>query len=497
MRLAPVFHLVGVILRVFGLTLLAPALVSLIYGERHDLIGFLLTGAIAVVTGHLMRAAADEPTTLRRTDALAVVAGTWMVVAMVAAIPYLWVGHRPVDAMFESMSGLTTTGATIFEDFGRYGRGLFFWRALTQWLGGMGVIALFVAVLPRLAIAGRQLFFAEAPGPTDEKLTPQIRKTAAVLWRLYTALTLAQVVALMVAGFPLYEAVTHAFTTLAAGGFSPHPLSVMGYANPAAEWVIIVFMFLAGANFAVQYRALSGGVRELARDEEVRAYAGIIVAATALLVIFLSRAGDGLLDAVRLGLFQCLTILTTTGYASADFQLWSDEARIVLLALMFVGGSAGSAAGGPKVVRFVLLARYALAELRRTLHPRAVLPVKLGGRVVPEEVMRSVLVFFLLYLLVFAVCALIVTSLEGDILTGVTASIATLGNIGPGLNGVGPMASYAPFGDVTKVVLTLAMWMGRLELMAVLVLLRPEVWRTASWSDVSPDHSRRRGTTAA
>jgi trk system potassium uptake protein len=483
MRVAPVLHLVGVILRVFGLTLLAPAFVALLYGERRDLAGFLLTGAIAVVVGHLMRSASDEPRTLRRTDALAVVAGTWMVVALVASIPYLWVGHTPVDAMFESMSGLTTTGATIFEDFGRYGRALFFWRALTQWLGGMGVIALFVAVLPRLAIAGRQLFFAEAPGPTDEKLTPQIRKTAAALWRLYAALTLAQVLALVLVGFPLYDAVTHAFTTLAAGGFSPHPLSVMGYANPAAEWVIILFMFLAGANFAVQYRALSGRVRELARDEELRAYAGIVLASTALLVLFLSRAGHGLVEALRLGLFQTLTILTTTGYASADFQLWTDEARMVLVALMFVGGSAGSAAGGPKVVRFVLLARYALVELRRTLHPRAILPIKLGGRVVPDDVMRSVLVFFVLYLMVFAACALIVTSLEGDILTGVTASIATLGNIGPGLNMVGPMANYASFSDVTKVVLTIAMWMGRLELMAVLVLLRPEVWRTATWNE--------------
>jgi trk system potassium uptake protein len=482
MRLAPVLHFIGVILRVFGLTLLAPALVALWYGEHRDLPAFLITAAVAMVLGHLMRSASEEPGTLRRTDALAVVAGTWMFVAMVAAIPYLWVGLSPVDAAFESMSGLTTTGATILEDFGRYGRAIFFWRALTQWLGGMGVIALFIAVLPKLAIAGRQLFFAEATGPTDEKLTPQIRRTAAVLWRLYAGLTLAQVLALLAVGLPLYDAVTHAFTTLAAGGFSPHPLSIMGYANPAAEWVIILFMFLAGVNFALQYRVIRGQGRALLRDEEFRAYGGIVLVATVLLGIFLLRSGHGFLEALRLGLFQALTILTTTGYASADFQLWTDEARMVLLALMFIGGSAGSAAGGPKIIRQVLLARYTLLELRRTLHPRAVLPVKLGGRVVPEEVMRSVLVFFLFYLLIFAICALVVTSLEGDILTGITASIATLGNIGPGLNAVGPMASYAPFSDVTKVVLTLAMWMGRLELMAVLVLLRPEVWRTAAWS---------------
>jgi trk system potassium uptake protein TrkH len=345
----------------------------------------------------------------------------------------------------------------------------------------MGVIALFVAILPRLAIGGRQLFFAEAPGPTDEKLTPQIRKTAAALWSVYAALTAAQVVLLMITGMSLYDSVCHAMATLAAGGFSPHPQSVMGYANPAAEWVIIVFMFLAGANFALHYRALRGEFRPVLQDEELRAYAGIVIVTSILVVIFLGSAEGGVLYRTRVALFQVLSIITTTGFASVDFNLWNDQARTILLVLMFIGGCAGSAGGGPKVVRQLLIARYTLLELRRTLHPRGVLPVKLGGRVVPDDVMRSVLVFFLFYLLVFAVCSVIVISFGADIVTGISGTIACLGNIGPGFNLVGPMASYADLHPVSRLTLIAAMWIGRLEVLTVLVLLRPEVWRTARW----------------
>ena len=345
----------------------------------------------------------------------------------------------------------------------------------------MGVIALFVAILPRLSIGGRQLFFAEAPGPTDKKLSPQIRKTAAALWRVYVGLTVAEFLLLMVAGMTPYDAVCHALTTLAAGGFSPHPRSIMGYESPLIESIIIVFMFLAGANFALQYRIFRGQPWRILRDEEFRVYGGLVVVAALTLAVFVGPAAGDLVTAVRFGLFQALSIITTTGFASADFELWNDQAKIVLLVLMFIGGSAGSAAGGPKIVRHILIARYTFQELKRTLHPRAVLPVKLGGRVVPDDVMRGVLVFFLFYLLVFAVCVTVVTLLGADVMTGLTATIATLGNIGPGFSQVGPMSNYADLHPVSKVVLTGAMWIGRLEVLTVLALARPEVWKTARW----------------
>jgi trk system potassium uptake protein TrkH len=280
---------------------------------------------------------------------------------------------------------------------------------------------------------------------------------------------------------PVYDSVCNAFATLAAGGFSPNGMSIMGYQNHAAEWIITVFMFLAGANFALHYRMLRGDLRVFPRDEEFRAYLGIVLVGTLLVMAFLGPAAGTLLDRARVASFQVISILTTTGFASDDFNLWNDQAKMVLLVLMFIGGCAGSASGGPKVVRQVLISRYTLIELRRTLHPRGMLPVKLGGRVVPDDVMREVLVFFLFYLLVFAVCTIVVVSLGADIITGLTASIATLGNIGPGFNVIGPMGHFGDLHPVSKVVLTAAMWVGRLEVLTVLALLRPEVWRMAEW----------------
>jgi trk system potassium uptake protein TrkH len=485
MRLAIVTHVTGTLLRLFSPALVAPAGVAAIYREWRDVAGFLLAFGLAAIAGTMMRrvagATAGDVERLRRVEGLAIVALTWLLVAHVAAVPYIWAGLGFIDALFEAMSGMTTTGATILVDFTAFGYGVFFWRSMTEWLGGVGVIALFVAVLPRLAIGGRELFFAEAAGPTDEKLTPQLRQTALALWRLYAALTAVQVVALVAAGMSLFDAVCHAMTTMSAGGFSPHPLSIAGYESALIDWIIVGFMFVAGANFALQYRAVRGGRMALMQDEEFRAYAGVVALAAVALAFFLLRDGMPLLDAVRHGSFQVLTIITTTGYASQDFQLWSPQAKMVLFLLMFVGGCAGSAAGGPKVVRHVLMARSTFRELKRTLHSRAVLPVKLGGRVVPEHTLRDVQVFMLFYLLTFAVGAAVVVFLGADLMTGITASIACLGNIGPGFEAVGPMANFADLHPVSKIVLTLEMWIGRLEVLTVLVLFRFEVWRAARW----------------
>ena len=485
MRLAIVLQITGTLVRLFAPALLAPAAVAALRREWHDAAGFLVSFVATVLVGAVMRRvggpSAGDAERIRRIDGMAIVAATWLVIAHLGAIPYVWAGLGAIDALFESMSGFTTTGATALTDFTTLGRGIFFWRGLTQWLGGLGVIALFVAVLPRLAIGGRELFFAEAAGPTNENLAPQLRQTAISLWRLYVGLSVAAVIALMIAGMPLFDAVCHAFTTMAAGGFSPHPNSISGYNSAAVDWIVTAFMFAAGANFAMQYRAARGSRVAIGQDEEFRAYAGVALVAVVALFAFLFRAGLGAGEALRHSAFQVVSILTTTGYASADFQLWSDQAKMVLFLLMFVGGCAGSAAGGPKVVRHLLMARLTIRELRRTLHPRSVLPVKLGGRVVPEQTLRAVQVFVLFYLLTFAVGAAIVVALGADLMSGITASIASLGNIGPGFGAVGPMASYADLHPVSKIVLTLEMWIGRLEVMTVLVFVRFEPWRTARW----------------
>lgn len=486
MRLAIVVHLVGLLVRLFGPMLLAPAAVAGYYGEWTDALGFVVTAAGTITMGHVMRLAGGATAEaaserLRRVEGMTIVAGSWLLMAHVAAIPYVWAGLGFIDALFESMSGLTTTGATVLRDFSLFGRGMFFWRAMTQWLGGMGVIALFVAVLPRLAIGGRELFFAEASGLTDEKLTPQLRQTALALWKLYATLTAAQTLALWLAGMSLFDAVCHSMTTLAAGGFSPHPNSLAGYPSATIQWIVTVFMFVAGVNFALQVRVARGNGRALVDDEEFRAYGAVVLVASALLFVFLSSSGAASGDVVRHATFQVVSIITTTGFASEDFNLWSDQAKVVLLALMFIGGSVGSAGGGPKVVRHVLMAKFTLRELRRTLHPRAVLPVKLGGRVVPDKTMREVVVFMLFYILTFAIGAGIVVALGADLVTGISGTAALIGNVGPGFGMVGPMAHFGDLHAVSKVVLTLEMWIGRLEVLTVLVLFRPEVWRTARW----------------
>jgi trk system potassium uptake protein TrkH len=486
MRFSLVVHVTGLIVRVFGLMFLAPMLVALYYAEYGDGIGFALMAGVTVAVGQAMRLAGGPDAEqaverMRRVEGLAIVSVSWLVIAWFASVPYLWNGLNPINAFFEAMSGLTSTGATVLRDFTEYGRGVFFWRALTTWLGGMGMIALFVAILPRLAIGGRELFFAEMSGPDDEKVAPQIRRTASILWQLYALLTLLMVIALLFTGYSLYDAVCNTFATIAAGGFSPHPQSISGYQNPAGEWVIIVFMFLAGANFALQYRAIIHREFKLVfTDEEMRAYAGVVALAT----VFVAWNIRGVVapgEEIRHALFQVLSIITTSGFASTDFNLWNDQAKMVLLGLMFVGGCAGSAGGGPKVVRHVLLAKFTLQELRRTLHPRAVLPVKLNNRVVAPSIIQGVIVFFLFYMLTFAVCTAIVILMGADMVTGISATAATLSNVGPAFGTVGPMSNFADLHPISRLVLALAMWIGRLEVITVLVILRPEAWRTGQW----------------
>ncbi|MHC5052465.1 MAG: TrkH family potassium uptake protein [Planctomycetota bacterium] len=481
MRPRNVLGVLGLILRPFTLVLLVPAAVDLYYGRADSAAVFIATAGAAFALGHLLRRMRADTQDLVRTEAMAVVASSWLLAALFGSVPYIQQGLAPIDALFESMSGFTTTGSTIFApaDFTRLSRGLIFWRSMTQWLGGLGIIVLFVAVLPALAVAGRRMFFAEAPGPEEEALTPRIRHTAAALWRLYIALTGLEAALLVTVGnMSLFDAICHSFTTLAAGGFSPNGRSLAGY-GAAAQWVVIPFMFLAGASFALQYRAFKSP-KVLGRDTEFRTYIGIVVfAGLGLAVLIAGTAGHDFEASVRHGLFQATSILTTTGYASEDFNLWQPGALMVLACLMFIGGCAGSAGGGPKVVRVVIIAKFLAREVLVALHPRAVAVVRLGGRPVQRETLRQIVGFLIAYVTIFALVAILVGVIENDISVGMTGSIVTLGNIGPGFGAIGPMESFGPLSPLTKLLFILAMWVGRLEVMTVLVLLHPEVIRTA------------------
>jgi trk system potassium uptake protein len=419
--------------------------------------GFAAGSAAGLLIGAPLRRIGRSGAEPARREALIGVLATWLLIPAIGAIPFTVAGPLgPLDAYFESMSGFTTTGATVLVDFDGTGRALMLWRALTQWFGGIGIIVLFIAIFPALAIAGRQLFVAEAPGPTEERLLPRLRTTANAILVVYVGLTMAVAVAFALADMTPFEAIAHALTTLAAGGFSPHPLSFEGY-GPASSWIASVGMLFAGANFALLYRSLGGRPRDLVRDPEFRTYALLLATGTISLTLLL-RADLGPVDALRHAVFQSLSIMTSTGYASADFALWSPEAQGILVMLMFVGGSAGSAAGGVKVVRWLILVGHVRREVQRVLHPRAVLPLRLGARSVPEEVVRAVAAFITLYLALTAAITLTLVLLGHDVVTAFTASLACLGNIGPGLAAVGPMLSYADFGTAEKVLLIFGMY---------------------------------------
>lgn len=478
-RTAP--FVIGSVLGAVGLLLTVFGAVALLLGEPAA--GYALGAVVGVGSGLALRAWGrpgspasrhGEPT---RREALVALLASWVLVPAIGALPFVGAGVLgPLDAYFESMSGFTTTGATTITDFSAVGPVLFMWRAFTQWIGGIGIIVLFVGLFPQLAIAGRQLFFAEAPGPTEERLTPRLRHTAFALLAVYGALTAACILAYDLAGMRTYDAVAHAFTTMAAGGFSPHARSFEGLA-PALMWVAVVFMLFAGSNFALLYRGFAGRSWAILRDIELRSYLGVAAAVSVAVALVLAADGFAFAEAWRHAAFQTVSILTSTGYASIDFGTWSERSQALLLLVAFIGGSAGSAAGGVKVVRWVILVQHTSREVRRTMHPRAVLPVRIGGRVVPEDVQRSVAAFITLYLSLFALTTVALVLLGEDFVTAFSATIACLGNIGPGLASVGPMASFAELHPLAKGLLIFAMYAGRLEVVTVFALLTRAWWR--------------------
>ena len=480
-RLAP--YVLGIGLG--GLALVMAFFALYAVALREDARGFFITALVAGLLGLLLARLGRPEAEPSRREALIGVLLLWWLIPAFGALPYtISGGMSPLNAAFESMSGFTTTGATVLRDFSTFSFSLFMWRALTQWFGGVGIIVLFIAVLPQLAIAGRQLFFAEAPGPTEERLTPRLRNTSNAVLIVYVGLTVACGLAYLLGGMSLYNATAHAFTTLSAGGFSPNGLSFEGFGSPALDWICIVFMGFSGANFALLFLGFQGRPLTLLRDAEFRAYLAIsVVSALAVAAALIRLYGWG--DALRHGFFQALAIVTTTGYASADFATWPRQAQVVLLVLMFIGGSAGSAAGGIKVVRWLILIKNTAREVRRTLHPRAILPVRVGERIIPEEVLRAVAAFITLYIGLFAVTTAVLIYFGAEFVTAFTAAIACIGNIGPGLSTVGPMANFADLHPVSRAVLIFGMYAGRLEVVTVFVVLDPQWWRLPRrwWAD--------------
>jgi len=450
-----------------------PVGVALVYGEPS--LPYAASGAIAVLYGASVAwSVRPQERRMRVRDGFIVVTGGWLLASGFGALPYALSGAlSPVDALFESVSGFTTTGSSVMATVEGVPRALHLWRSLTQWLGGMGIIVFTIAVLPLLGIGGMQLFKAEVSGPVTDKLTPRIAVTARRLWLIYVGFTLAAIVLLWFAGMDLFDAVCHAFTTLATGGFSTRNASV-GAFPPAVQWVVIVFMLIGGISFALHYRLFARHFRQVARDVELRLYLGILLLATAAIAAVLEDDGG---DTVRHAAFQVVSIVTTTGFATADYEKWPPFAQFVIFHLLIVGGMAGSTAGGIKTLRLLLGLSALRTFIWRLTHPHAVRSVRYAGRTVPDDVVSGVAVFFLAYLAIATIAATIIAAFGYDIVTSMSAALTAIGNVGPGLGHVGPSEHFGHLPAVAKLVLCFCMLAGRLEIFTVLVILAPHFWR--------------------
>jgi trk system potassium uptake protein TrkH len=479
-RAGAVAHVLGLFLLLLAATMMAPLVVALAAGE--DLVPLGLGWLATAAAGALLYGLCSRPqgeVTLR--EAILLVLLVWVLASLFGALPLYFSPYFNsfTDAFFEAASGFTTTGATVLAEVEPLPRGLQFWRIFMQWLGGMGIVLLMIAVLPLLGTGGMHLYRAEFSGAKSDKLKPRIAETALSLWRIYFALTLAEYLALRWTGLDAFEAACHAFSTLGTGGFSTRTASVGGFANPWTEYVIIAFMFLAGINFARHYQFwVERRPRAFFSDVEVRAYTVVIAAATLVVFVSLLSQGDYSLEhGLRAALFQVTSIATTTGFATADYEAWGPLPQLVLLALMFAGGCTGSSAGGLKVARLVLLLKVVGREIRSMVERRAVFAVRLGGQVVPDPTIRSLLnLVYLAFLVNFGSC-LLLAAVGVEVLTAISAVAACMFNIGPALGGVGPAENYGHLPALAKWVLSGCMIAGRLEFYTAVVVLSPAFWR--------------------
>ncbi len=457
------------------------ALIPSLYFHSGDEMDLLIASLTGIVLGGLLfiltRKYREEP---GKKEGYAIVSLGWVVISLIGCLPFYFNGYIPsfTDAFFETMSGFTTTGASILTDIESMPEGLLYWRSMTQWIGGMGIIVLTVAIIPFLGIGGMQLFAAEVPGPKADKLAPRVIDTARKLWAVYAFFTFLEVVLLRVGGMSWYDAVNHAFTTMATGGYSTKNASIAYFQSPFIEYVITLFMLIAGINFTLSYWALSGKIVKLYKDEEFRTYLTVVAVATSIItgILFISYH-TSLEPAFRKAVFQVVSIITTTGYVTADYEGWGLFAGIFFFLLMFVGGSAGSTGGGPKVVRHIMLFRNTSLEFRRLLHPQAIIPVRLNGKVIRNEIVANIQAFFFLYILVFAIGTLVMLTQNLDLKTAIGSVAATLGNIGPGLGKVGAVGNYAGISVFGKWFLSFLMLIGRLELFTVLILFSRAFWK--------------------
>ncbi len=475
-----ILNFIGFMLLLEGLSMLPGIPFSLYYGD-NDVYVLLFCGLGTSIIGFLMYYYTKGLfRDVSKKDGYIIVSSGWIVMSLFGALPFVLHGSIPsyTDAFFETISGFTTTGASILNNIEELPHGLLFWRSITQWMGGMGIIVLSLAILPILGIGGMQLFVAEVPGPTKDKIHPRIRETAKRLWGIYFLFTVAETGLLMLGEMNLFDAVCHSFTTMATGGFSTKQDSIAAYDSTYIHYVIIFFMFMAGVNFSLHYHLLHRNFNTVIKNDEFRSYS-IFIIITALLfglVLFIAEyAPFGI--SIRDSLFQVVSIVTTTGYVTADYEAWGPFFQLIFFILLFAGGCAGSTGGGIKFVRHFLLVKNSFLELRRLVHPRAVIPVRFNKNAVPQEIISNILAFFLFYIAIFTFGSIIMSLFGLDFKSAMGSVATSLGNVGPAIGSVGPVSNFAHLPDGGKWFLSFLMLLGRLELFTVLIIFSPSFWK--------------------
>jgi len=461
-----------------GLGMLLPLPFSYYYGSG-DAQAFLISAAVCFSIGILAFLTNDKKTDLKTKDGFAIVTFGWIIMALLGSLPYMLSGAIPsfADAFFESMSGFTTTGSTILSEIEILPKGILLWRSITHWFGGMGIIVLTIAILPFLGIGGMSLFKAESPGPISDRLKPRITQTAKLLWGVYLLFTASELVLLMTGGMDFYNALNHSFATLATGGFSTYNASIAGQ-SAYIQYIIIFFMFVAGTNFSLHYHWLRGDFKSVIKSKEFQFYVTMVIISSVVIFTDVYSLYEGAVEpAARDVLFQVLAIVTTTGFATADFEQWSTGTQILLLALMFSGGMAGSTSGGMKVIRIMLLLKFAYNQFVKVLHPRAIVPIKIGDSRIDDKVIHDVLGFFVLYVFILGASTYLLIIFGLDFETAIGSAITAVNNIGPGLNLTGPTDNFGFLPDISKWLLSFLMLVGRLEVLTVIILLAPSYWK--------------------
>ncbi len=477
-----VFHLVSYMTLVIGVAIIGCAGVSFYYNEPLAIqMSLIYSGLIAMGCAGIVGFLTRGDINLSRRDGFGIVTFGWLSATLFGSLPYVLSGviPHPVSAIFETMSGFTTTGASVLSDLESVPKGIHFWRALTHWFGGMGVLVLCVAILPFLGVGGMQIYRAEMPGPSKDRLTPRITTTAKLLWGVYALLTLIEALLLkFVGGMGWFDSLCHTFGTMATGGFSTRSASVGAFDSAVVDSIIIVFMFLAGINFSLHYHALTGKPGRYFRDPEFRFYFIFLLCASLFITFNIWFDGYAALSrCFRDALFTATSVMTTTGFGTADFDQWPNASRLLLVVMMFIGGCAGSTGGGMKVVRVFIMFKKMVRELKLFMRPSAVIQMKLGGKPVEQEIISHIAAFFAIFVLIFALGSFTMTFFTPDLETAATSVIATLGNIGPGLNAVGVTQNYAAISPLGQGILTVFMLLGRLELYTVLILFLPDFWK--------------------